>query len=68
MSPQEVVVGTLGTFAMGFGLLRFGDWIIVEKLKLNDDPKTYALSWALYICILTIGVLASLTLVFLRSP
>ena len=66
MLPQDAVLGTLSTFAMGFGLFRFGDWVIVEKLKLNKDPKTYALAWALYISILTIGVL--MTLVFLHPP
>ena len=68
MLPQDVVMGTLGTFAMVFGLLRFGDWVIAEKLKLNKDPKTHVLSWALYISILTIGVLTTLVVVFLYPP
>ena len=68
MSFQDVVLGTLGTFAMGFGLLRFGDWVIAEKLKLNKDLKTYALAWALYICFVIIGVLVSLVMAFLHPP
>ena len=61
MSPQDVVLSTLGILAMVFGLLRFGDWVIVDKLKLNKDPTTYALSWALYISVLiNLGVLGPL--------
>lgn len=65
MAPQDVMIGTLRTFAMVFGLLRFGDWVIVEKLKLNRNRTTYALAWLLYICILVILVLAALVFIFL---
>ena len=65
MTPQELMIGTLSTLAMGFGLLRFGDWVIVEKLKLNRNRTTHALAWALYICFLVIAVLAALVFFFL---
>ena len=64
MTPHDVIMGTLRTFAMVFGLLRFGDWVIVEKLKLNRNRTTYALAWALYICILFIAALTTLVLIF----
>lgn len=66
MSPGSIVLSALGAIAMLFGLIRFGDWLIV-RLKLNKDRTTLVLAWALYFSLLTnLGVLGPLA--FSRLP